>query len=260
LLRTSAGWNILFRGSDPPPCRRVPLRVADDLLGRPNRQRGGDEVVVVVLLRGHVWCTPRQADACGVDGGGRCAGDAGERRSGVRLPGWSSRAAAFVRAPPRNYRCVGRYLAIYLNDHLAGSFLGGELARRALRENLGTPLGGFLEWLVAQIDEDRATLLRLMDGLGVERSRVKPALAVAAERLGRLKLNGHLTTYSPLSRVLELEWLAMGVMGKRAMWRAFRELPSLAGLGFDFAELERRAEEQLGGLERQRLETARQAF
>jgi hypothetical protein len=74
---------------------------------------------------------------------------------------------------------VNRRLAIYLNDHLAGAVVGTELAKRALRENRGSPFGEFLEWLLGEILEDRATLERLMGELGVSKSRVKRTLALA---------------------------------------------------------------------------------
>jgi hypothetical protein len=48
-------------------------------------------------------------------------------------------------------------LGIYLNDHLAGAMGGIELARRALRNNRGTPLAADLERLVREIDEDRVS-------------------------------------------------------------------------------------------------------
>jgi hypothetical protein len=157
---------------------------------------------------------------------------------------------------------VNRRLAIYLNDHLAGSVAGTELAKRALRENRGSSFGEFLEWLLGQILEDRATLERLMGELGVSKSRVKRTLAFALERVGRLKLNGQLTGYSPLSRLVELEGLALGVAGKRALWVALQEIagtePRLRE--FDFDLLRRRAEEQLAELERHRVESARLAF
>ncbi|MPZ70967.1 MAG: hypothetical protein GEU71_15800, partial [Actinobacteria bacterium] len=60
-----------------------------------------------------------------------------------------------------------KYLAIYLNDHLAGSVAGIELAKRAAGNNEGTPVGEFLEQLVVDIDEDRAALEAIMDELGV---------------------------------------------------------------------------------------------
>jgi hypothetical protein len=157
---------------------------------------------------------------------------------------------------------VNRRLAIYLNDHLAGSVVGTELAKRALRENRGSSFGEFLEWLLGQILEDRATLEHLMGELGVSESRLKRALALALERVGRLKLNGQLTGYSPLSRLVELEGLVLGVTGKRALWIALQGIaetePRLHR--FDFDELRRRAEEQLAGLERLRLEAARLAL
>jgi hypothetical protein len=157
---------------------------------------------------------------------------------------------------------VNRRLAIYLNDHLAGSVVGTELAKRALRENRGSSFGELLEWLLRQILEDQATLQRLMAELGVSESRLKRALALALERVGRLKLNGQLTGYSPLSRLVELEGLMLGVTGKRALWIALQEIagtePRLRE--FDFDELRRRAEEQLATLERLRIEAARLAL
>ena len=94
-----------------------------------------------------------------------------------------------------------KYLTIYLNDHFAGSTIGLELAKRARGSNEGTPLGAFLERLVTEIEEDRETLKRLMDEVGAKRDPLKAGGAWAAEKLGRLKLNGQLTGYSPLSRL-----------------------------------------------------------
>ena len=82
------------------------------------------------------------------------------------------------------------------------------------------------------------------------------------EKVGRLKPNGQLTGYSPLSRVVELEGLALGVTGKLGLWKALRELvdeePRL-----DAAELDRlreRAERQQAELEEHRLRAAGEAF
>jgi hypothetical protein len=153
-------------------------------------------------------------------------------------------------------------LDVYLNDHRAGAVLGTALARRALRSNQGTELGRFLAGLVVEIEADRRSLEQVMSRTGTPRSRVKPALASAAEKVARLKLNGQLTGYSPLSRLLELEGLTVGIAGKRALWQ------SLAGVAegderlaeIDFAALVERAEAQLDGLERQRRDAAARAF
>lgn len=138
-----------------------------------------------------------------------------------------------------------RYLAIYLNDHLAGAALGVELARRLRSSNRGDPeMGEPMSRICAEIEEDRETLIRLMERLGVDRNPVKPALAKAAERLGRLKLNGRLRGYSPLSRVLELEVLAAGIGGKIQLWNALEQSFGETLEGFDFHLLAERADNQ----------------
>jgi hypothetical protein len=151
-------------------------------------------------------------------------------------------------------------LAIYLNDHLAGSTLGLDLVKRTLGENRGTAFEALLENLAAEIGEDRRTLLRVMTRLGISPSRVKVAAAWAAERLGRLKLNGQLRGYSPLSRLVELEGLMLGIEGKRALWMALDELTDSRLAEFDFQQLAANARSQQDRLEPSRLEAAREAL
>ena len=115
-------------------------------------------------------------------------------------------------------------LAIYMNDHLAGSTGGGELARRTRSSNEGTPFGEALALLCGEIEEDRASLESIMEDLGVGRSRTKPALGWLGEKLARLKPNGQLRGYSPLSRVIELEGLVLGITGKLRLWRLLDDL------------------------------------
>ncbi|MBK5229239.1 MAG: hypothetical protein JJE05_12145 [Actinobacteria bacterium] len=151
-----------------------------------------------------------------------------------------------------------KYLAIYLNDHLAGSVAGIELAKRAAGNHEGTPVGEFLEQLVIDIDEDRAALEAIMDELGVRKDLLKDAAAWMAEKVGRLKLNGKIIGYSPLSHLVELEGLALGVEGKLSLWRALQEVeddyPALANA--DLERLAGRAKAQREGLERFRREAA----
>jgi hypothetical protein len=155
-----------------------------------------------------------------------------------------------------------RLIAIYLNDHLAGSTGGVELARRTLGANRGTAFEAPLERLATEIAEDREALLDVMTRLEVARDPLKVWAGWLAEKCGRLKLNGRLTGYSPLSRVLELELLALGVEGKRALWRALaRVAESDARLeGVDLDALIGRAERQRRLLERERLRAAELAF
>jgi hypothetical protein len=136
-------------------------------------------------------------------------------------------------------------LAIYLNDHLAAATGGVELARRARASNedddlLGPPLVTICE----EVEADRETLVAIMEELGIRRDPVKPVAAWAAEKLGRLKPNGQLTGYSPLSRVVEMEVLLIGIAGKTGMWRALAQSLGPSVGEFDLVELEERGERQ----------------
>lgn len=153
-----------------------------------------------------------------------------------------------------------KLLAIYLNDHLAGATAGTELARRAGSSNEGTPLGEHLERLASEIAEDREALIEVMDRLGVRRDPVKVAAGWTAEKAGRLKLNGQIKGYSPLSRVLELEGLHLGITGKLELWRTLQRSQK-ARLGtIDLEALIRRAEGQRRGLAPHRRAAVELAF
>jgi hypothetical protein len=154
-------------------------------------------------------------------------------------------------------------LAIYLNDHFAGATAAISLTQRALRENRNNELGTFLaQKLLPELREDRRTLAELMDRLAVRRSIPKTAAAWVAEKLGRLKLNGQLIGYSPLSRLLELEILAIGIEGKRALWLVLAEIRQRDERlrENDLEHLVQRAVSQREGLEPHRLAAATLAF
>lgn len=153
-------------------------------------------------------------------------------------------------------------LAIYLNDHLAGSVVGVELAKRTLDNNRGTEYEAFLAQLLADIEEDRAALEAIIERSGIPRSPVKPGLAWASEKVGRLKLNGALTGYSPLSRLIELEGLRLGVEGKRCLWRSLRTArpEGAAVTDEELDELISRAEAQIEAVEEHRVKAAQVAL
>lgn len=122
-----------------------------------------------------------------------------------------------------------RYLSIYVNDHLAALTAVRDLARRTARSNRGTELGAYLAGVVDELQEAQGELIGLTAALGVRRDPFKRFAAWAAEKGGRLKLNGHVFTYSPLSRVLEIEGLLAGTELELRTWRA---LEGLAGRSF----------------------------
>lgn len=153
-------------------------------------------------------------------------------------------------------------LAIYLNDHLAGSMAGLELLRRCLRSNARSPLGNTLRNIEAELREDRAQLRRALHALQITPKWSMEALGWMAEKLGRLKPNGHLVTYSPLSRLVELEGLLIGVQGKLAMWSVLGRLAiSDSRLReIDFDKLKDTAKQQVQLLEAHRVKAAHVAF
>jgi hypothetical protein len=155
-----------------------------------------------------------------------------------------------------------KYLDVYLNDHLAGATLGHELAKRAASSNEGTGYGTFLSELEHEIAEDRASLVRLMERFEIKQDRIKTTGAYLGEKLGRLKPNAQLVGYSPLSRVVELEFLTLGVTGKLGLWRALLAVAH-ADERLDAQELgtlAERAESQRVELEQQRLKAAEDTF
>ncbi len=104
-----------------------------------------------------------------------------------------------------------------------------------------------------EIDEDRRSLLDVMERLSVSPDPVRVAMGWSAEKAVR---------YSPLSRLEELEALSLGVEGKLALWRTLRHThgsdPRLAGVDLD--ELIARAQSQRRSLERQRMSAAAEAL
>jgi len=115
-------------------------------------------------------------------------------------------------------------LGIYLNDHLAGATAGTALAHRIARTHQDQGDGSRLRRLAAEVAQDRAALLDIMTALGIPVRAYKVAAAWAGEKAGRLKFNGHLFTRSPLSFLVELEMMRLGVEGKAAGWRTLRTL------------------------------------
>ncbi|TDP96690.1 hypothetical protein [Labedaea rhizosphaerae] len=143
------------------------------------------------------------------------------------------------------------YLRIYLNDQLALGTAWRELARRSTKANQGSDVGTALGKVATAIAEDVATFRAIMRSLGVPENPVKSGAAVLGERLGRLKLNGKLRSYSMLSRFEELEFLTMGIDGKKQLWGTLRDLAGLAERlpDVDFDHLIARAQQQRDELE-----------
>jgi hypothetical protein len=155
-----------------------------------------------------------------------------------------------------------KLLRIYLQDHLAGATGGVELVRRSLGANRGTTYGDALAKLADEIEADKRALEGIMADFGFTADRTKNVAFWAAEKAGRLKLNGRLTGYSPLSRMVELEGLIGGISGKVSLWRALLEIaPQEPRLDGDrLARLVERGQDQLQRVEKLRDRAAREAL
>ena len=106
----------------------------------------------------------------------------------------------------------------YLNDHLGGANLALELATETRRRTQeGGHLGQYLAALAMEIEEDRGTLLALMEHLGSSPSGLKQATGRLAERVTRVKFQAPVGVHSLANQLLELEALLMGIHGKQAM-------------------------------------------
>jgi hypothetical protein len=153
-------------------------------------------------------------------------------------------------------------LEVYLNDHLAASAGAVDLAGRIRANNEGTPLAAYLAGLRSDVEDDRATLVSIMDRLGVPRSTPKQVAGRVMETLSRLRLNEHVTRSPDVTRLMEIETLSLGIEGKLALWIALEHVaPSRPELDpFDLPALKTRAVEQRSGLEPFRLEAAARAL
>ena len=148
----------------------------------------------------------------------------------------------------------------YLNDHLAGSISALELIAHWVDVHKGEALGSFFVETEREIKADQDALRDVMRTLGVEESKMRKVGAWAAEKVGRARLIVAGDEPGSLGLVLTLEGLVMGVTGKKLMWRALAaaKLPQLNG--YNFEDLQRRAEQQVERIEAERMSAIREAF
>jgi hypothetical protein len=118
-------------------------------------------------------------------------------------------------------------LGIYCNDHLAASTGGIELVSRMLGRHRGTPYEARLEELLGELREERTALRASMAALGLPVRQYKQLASWVGEKLARAKLNGHLLTRSPLSDLVEFEFISTAVLAKRAGFETLRMIAAV---------------------------------
>ena len=150
-------------------------------------------------------------------------------------------------------------LATYLNDHLAGSVAAIELLDDLIEHHSEDRFGKFFSDLRDDIHTDQEKLRDLIAKLGAKESALRKAAGWVSEKFGRAKI-GDADDSAELLQALE--GLALGITGKKLLWRSLAAIASdfVALQGTDFGELEKRAHDQFERVESLRLEMAREAF
>ena len=145
---------------------------------------------------------------------------------------------------------------VYLNDHLGGATLGVDLAEQIRDQNEGTPLGELMTSIAPEIEEDRETLLDLMERMGARRTPSSRSRAGWPRRPAGSSSAARSSGEPDHGAFMALESLTLGVRGKWCLWTALKEVasqyPALASMDLDV--LIHRAEAQHGALEGARLD------
>lgn len=154
--------------------------------------------------------------------------------------------------------------SIYLNDHLATATGAVELAGRAHGAMSDGPAAPWLAAAQRELTAERDLLVEAMVRLQVRRDRVKQAAGWLGEKAGRLKPNGGLLRRSPVSDVVELEWLLILGEHNLAVLRTLHDLaahePALEGLVPDLETAIEWAVARRDSLEEQRVAAAARAL
>jgi len=157
---------------------------------------------------------------------------------------------------------MNEHMSTYLNDHLAGSVAGIEIAKHLEENAVDADIRSALARVRSDIEADQDELTALAKRLGVEQSGIRKAAGWIGEKAAELKLRfddpsgGEFRTYEAL------EALSLGIEGKRCLWLALQSVseddPRIRKT--DLKELQRRAELQRASVEDLRLRTARRSF
>jgi hypothetical protein len=153
-------------------------------------------------------------------------------------------------------------LGIYCNDHLASATGGIELVSRMLGVHEGSRYEEPLEQLLSELRDEKSSLRAIMAALDIPVRQYKQLGVWLAEKVTRAKLNGRLLSRSPLSDLVEFEFLASGVRAKRSGFETLRIVAEVEPR-LPVAELDRlvdQANRQYEWLTRARREVAAAVF
>jgi hypothetical protein len=107
-------------------------------------------------------------------------------------------------------------LATYLENHLAGAAAAIDVLGAIRDQHAGELLGQFAIGMLAEVEADNAVLKSLAAKTGGGSSSLKGVSAWVAEKVSRLKLKRGAS--DGLGTFEALEFLALGIQGKLALW------------------------------------------
>ena len=151
-------------------------------------------------------------------------------------------------------------LGIYLQDHLAGAAGAMELLEALQKRHAGEAVAVFAGEILAEVKEDDGVLEDFAARVGGGSHPIKEAAAWLAEKATRVKIGRG--TEGELGVFEALETLALGIWGKRALWRALAVLSASDSRlkRLDLDRLINRAESQHARVEQFRLKLAPNAL
>jgi hypothetical protein len=169
--------------------------------------------------------------------------------------------ATYLARPARRSRAVDekrQSLVAYLRDHLGGADAAIHVVRRLAATHEGTTDGRLFRQLAEEFEQDRATVRALLAQLGASARSPKRVAARASAALLGFTAGG---TPGQLSLLRTLEALAIGIQGKRCMWRALQTLDKpRSTTQINPAELEAKAVRQWEAVEGRRRVLAAMTF
>lgn len=163
-------------------------------------------------------------------------------------------SAAYLAWPSRRSSAATRSrkaLIAYLRDHLSGSDAATRVVHQLGSVHQANEDGALFRRLADEFEGERAVVRTLLTELRASERSIKRAAGIASGVVLRFAAGGE---PGDLSLFRTFEALAIGVQGKRCMWRALQNVAPLStGYGMEFVELEAMAVRQWEAIEKRRL-------
>lgn len=151
-------------------------------------------------------------------------------------------------------------LAVYLNDHLAGSVAALQMMDRLCEVHEDEANRSVIATLREAVASDQRILQNLLVSIGATESVIAKALAWVGEHASRVKLSVERQDDAGVMFFEAIEALALGFHGRQALWHMLDAIEGSLQSGYDFRALSEAVSEQILVLEQMRLEAGRNAF